>query len=224
MFGTLQNRPQKADTRQFFFETKEKENPTSNMVASQLSTVLVLLQLSFIAAQSDQGNAICGASKTCSTCTPVDGCGWCSDELTSGDGSTKEMINTCVAINSTHSGSPPEGRRCNAGYHTAVCPCPNQCSSHGVCEPEGTCQCFRAYTGEDCSTAKETVINPGVVIPLTIVAIGALGASLVWLHLHQSGEARDGKTRSAKKRGRRGEPIDGIVMKSSYPRYTDAIN
>ena len=112
--------------------------------------------------------------------------------------------------------------QCRVPYR--CCPCPNQCSSHGVCEPEGTCQCFRAYTGEDCSTAKETVINPGVVIPLTIVAIGALGASLVWLHLHQSGEARDGKTRSAKKRGRRGEPIDGIVMKSSYPRYTDAIN
>ena len=198
-----------------------------------LHLLLLLLHLDNTHGQqsTDAASAICSKHRTCSSCTPVDGCGWCLDVLTSGDGTAKEIVNTCVATNATHPGSPPEGRRCNAGFHAQLCPCPNQCSSHGVCDPEGACQCFRAYSGEDCATEKQTVMQAGVVVPLAIVSIGALGTALVFLHLRQSGEARQGSRRVKKRAGSRrdgtssaAEVSRGIVMKSQYPRYTDAIN
>ena len=41
-----------------------------------------------------------------------------------------------------------------------VCGCPNNCNnqtidgfSKGVCQPSGTCQCIKGWTGDDCSTA-----------------------------------------------------------------------
>jgi len=165
-------------------------------------------------------------------CTPLDGCGWCTDIKTSGDKTTKETTALCVAINSTHPGSPPEGRRCNAGFHNSICPCPNECSGHGICNVQGGCECFRAYSGEDCSAEKETAFNPAVVVPLSIAFVGILVGGIVFIHLRQSNRKARNSFKSGNEMSEDGEPgrfVDvnnrgGIALRSKFEKYTDAIS
>ena len=200
----------------------------SNMMVPAPVLLLVLL-LSHVASQTnDAENVICGGKRTCNSCTPTDGCGWCSDIKTSGDKTTQEKIGLCVALNSTHPGSPPEGRRCNDGFHNSVCPCPNQCSGHGVCSVKGSCDCYRAYEGDDCAQAKENAFNPAVVVPLSIAVIGVMVGGIVFLHLRQSGEARHGGKENSPSKNTNQEVetvgTSGIALKSKFAKYSDAIN
>ena len=133
--------------------------------------------------------AACEALRACDACTTTDGCGWCVDVLVSGDGSATETVPTCVATNATQPGRVPEGKQCNGGFHHLACPCPNHCSGHGTCSPQGVCACFRAFEGDACGREKSSMINPAVVVPVAVVAVGAFVSAIVLLHIKQSGGA-----------------------------------
>jgi hypothetical protein len=146
----------------------------------------------------EQREAKCRHLKSCDRCTLADGCVWCVDELLSGDGSTTETIAACVAGNQTFPGAVPDNRKCNAGYHHLICPCPNQCSGHGTCQSKGDCMCFRAFEGEDCSKKRDSKMNPAVVIPICIAIVGIAVGAIVVIHLKQSRHARSDVTKSGK--------------------------
>ena len=145
---------------------------------------------------SEHREAQCHHLKSCDRCTLADGCGWCVDAATSGDGTTKETIATCVAGNQTFPGAAPGNRKCNAGYHHLICPCPNQCSGHGTCQPKGDCLCFRAFEGQDCSAERDSKFNPAVVIPICIAIVGAAVGAIIVIHLKQTRRARSRATKS----------------------------
>ena len=200
-------------------------NTNSTMPSLLLLTCIVSTLLQ---ATNGQHNEICGVQKKCATCTPLDGCGWCVDVQSSGDKTTKKTTAICVGLNSTHPGSPPEGRRCNEGFHNSICPCPNQCSGHGVCSVKGKCDCFRAYSGEDCTTVKETKFNPAIVVPISIAFMGVLVGGIVFLHLRQSGEARHGDLGTtgsdASSNQEEDQPYErSIHLRSKFAKYTDSV-
>ena len=146
----------------------------------------------FNAAQDDSENreAQCKHLMTCDRCTMADGCGWCVDRLRSGDGSTTQVLAACVASNRSFPGAVPNNRKCNAGYHHLICPCPNQCSGHGTCQPSGDCLCFHAFEGGDCSKERDTKMNPAVVIPISIAVVGIAVGAIIAIHVKQTSQAR----------------------------------
>eukprot|EP00946_MAST-07B_sp_MAST-7B-sp1_P000710 g710.t1 len=146
----------------------------------------------------EQREAQCRHLKSCDRCTLADGCGWCVDKLISGDGTTAHIMATCVAGNQTFPGAVPDSHKCSGGYHHLVCPCPNQCSGHGTCQPTGECLCFRAFEGEDCSKERDAKMNPAVVIPICITLVGIAVGAIVAIHLKQSKQARSSAAASNK--------------------------
>ena len=57
-------------------------------------------------------------------------------------------------------------------------PLPKWCSNNGACDGDGICECNYAWTGEDCSVKRPSIVKPGVIIPIAI-GTAFLGAAVV---------------------------------------------
>ena len=115
-------------------------------------------------------------SSNCGLCTREEECGFCVTYLRSGDGTAKYDVRLCLAINTT-SELPLTNEKCDS-WRMNTCPCPNDCSNNGACSGDGICECNYAWTGEDCSSKRPSIVKPGVVIPIAI-GTAFLGAAVV---------------------------------------------
>ena len=115
-------------------------------------------------------------SSNCGLCTREEECGYCMTYLRSGDGKAKYDVRLCLAINSSTQ-LPLTGEKCDS-WRMNTCPCPNECSNNGACDGDGICECNYAWTGEDCSVKRPSIVKPGVIIPIAI-GTAFLGAAVV---------------------------------------------
>ena len=115
-------------------------------------------------------------SSNCGLCTREEECGFCVTYLRSGDGTSKYDVRLCLAVNTTTE-LPMTGEKCDS-WRMNTCPCPNNCNDHGTCGGDGICECNYAWTGEDCSSKRPSLVKPGVIISIAI-GTAFLGAAVV---------------------------------------------
>lgn len=100
----------------------------------------------------------------------------CSEGLFLIQNSSKALLH-CVDLNCSSNGVCVQGECiCDDGFIGHTCEhtkCPNDCSGHGECHPDGYCECYLGFSGISCENFSPSICMTGCEISCTVLRDGS---------------------------------------------------
>lgn len=119
--------------------------------------------------RTEMKHSKCNIDSSCGNCVLEERCGFCRSTLVSGDGTASVTISECRPGN--EKGPSDRATPCDSwSFLSCASLCKNDCSGHGVCQTDGSCQCTLSYEGDDCSRVLDVHNKIGAMVPIAFVA------------------------------------------------------